>query len=76
MFPTAAQENGIFGRVIISFVVKNDDGTISDAKVTKSVADILDNEALKVVKSMPRWEAGKINGLSVNVKFELPFNFD
>ena len=60
-YPVVAQENGVQGRVIISFVVERD-GSISDVKVARSVDPSLDREAQRVVKSMPRWTPGKQNG--------------
>ena len=60
-YPVVAQENGVQGKVIISFVVERD-GSISDVRVARSVDPSLDREAQRVVKSMPRWKPGKQNG--------------
>ena len=73
-YPVVAQENGVQGRVIISFVVKRD-GSISDVKVARSVDPSLDREAQRVVKSMPRWTPGKQNGQTVRVKYTVPVVF-
>jgi protein TonB len=73
-YPPVAEENGIQGRVVCSFVV-NRDGSIADAVVVRSVDPSLDNEALRVVKSMPRWNPGKQNGEAVRVKFTVPVSF-
>ena len=73
-YPVVAQENGVQGRVIISFVVERD-GSISDVKVARSVDPSLDREAQRVVKSMPRWTPGKQNGQTVRVKYNVPVVF-
>ncbi len=73
-YPVVAQENGVQGRVIVSFVVERD-GSISDAKVARSVDPSLDREALRVVKSMPKWKPGKQNGQAVRVKYTVPVVF-
>ena len=73
-YPVVAQENGVQGRVIISFVVERD-GSISDVKVARSVDPSLDREAQRVVKSMPKWKPGKQNGSTVRVKYTVPVVF-
>lgn len=73
-YPAEAEENGITGRVVVSFVVERD-GSISTAKVVKSVDPQLDREALRVILSMPKWKPGKQNGDPVRVKYTLPINF-
>ena len=73
-YPVVAQENGIQGRVTISFVVERD-GSITDVRVAKSVDPSLDREAARVVSSMPRWNPGKQNGSAVRVKFNVPVQF-
>ena len=73
-YPVVAQENGVQGRVIVSFVVERD-GSISDVKVARSVDPSLDREAQRVVKSMPRWKPGKQNGSAVRVKYTVPVVF-
>ena len=73
-YPVVAQENGVQGRVIISFVVERD-GSISDVKVARSVDPSLDREAQRVVKSMPKWTPGKQNGQTVRVKYTVPVVF-
>lgn len=73
-YPLDAQENGVEGRVIVSFVVERD-GSIFDAKVVRSVAPSLDHEAMRVVKSMPKWTPGKQNGENVRVKYSVPIVF-
>lgn len=73
-YPPMASENDIQGRVIIEFVV-GADGKIKDAKVAKGIGFGCDEEALRVVKSMPPWNPGKQNGRSVNVNYRVPVKF-
>jgi len=73
-YPVIAQENGIQGRVICQFVV-NKDGSIVDITVVRSVDPSLDKEAIRVIKSMPKWKPGKQRGKAVRVKFTLPIVF-
>ncbi|MCE5331228.1 MAG: energy transducer TonB [Bacteroidales bacterium] len=73
-YPVMAQEIGIQGRVICQFVV-NKDGSIGDVQVVRSADKSLDNEAVRVIKSMPNWKPGKLNGKAVRVKYTLPVNF-
>ena len=73
-YPVVAQENGVQGRVVVSFVVERD-GSITDVQVVRSVDPSLDREAQRVVKSMPRWIPGKQNGQAVRVKYNVPVSF-
>lgn len=73
-YPVIAQENGIQGRVIVSFVIERD-GSVADAVVVRGVDPSLDKEALRVVKSMPKWTPGKQRGKPVRVKYTLPVTF-
>ena len=73
-YPVVAEENGIQGRVIATFVVERD-GSITDVKVIKSVDPSLDKEAIRVLKSMPKWIPGKQNGSAVRVKYTVPVTF-
>ena len=73
-YPTKAIENKIQGRVIVQFVV-NKDGSISGAKVVRSVDPDLDKEALRVINSMPKWKPGMQKGEPVSVKFTVPIVF-
>jgi protein TonB len=73
-YPAVAEENGIQGRVICTFVVERD-GSITDVKVIKSVDPSLDKEAIRVLKSMPKWIPGKQNGSAVRVKYTVPVTF-
>ncbi len=73
-YPVVAEENGVQGRVIVTFVVEKD-GSITDVRVVKSVDPSLDKEAARVVKSMPKWIPGKQNGSAVRVKYTVPVTF-
>ena len=73
-YPEALAETCVQGRVICTFVVEKD-GSISGAKVIKSVDPLLDTEALRVVNAMPKWIPGKQNGVAVRVKFTVPVYF-
>lgn len=73
-YPKEAQDKGIEGRVMVAFVV-NRDGSISDAKVARKVDPSLDNEALRVINSMPRWIPGQQGGKNVRVRYTLPLLF-
>lgn len=73
-YPQVAQENGTQGKVVVQFVVDTD-GSIINAHVLTSVDPYLDKEALRVIKSMPRWTPGKQKGKPVRVKYTVPVNF-
>ena len=73
-YPVEAEENGVQGRVIVEYVVGKD-GYISDVRVAKSVDPLLDKEAIRVVKGMPKWIPGEIDGEAVTVRYTLPVTF-
>jgi protein TonB len=73
-YPEIAQENGVQGKVFINFVVDTNGG-ISNVKVARGVDPSLDKEAMRVVKSMPKWIPGKQGGQAVRVSFTVPINF-
>ena len=73
-YPVIAQENGIQGRVILRFVVSKT-GAIDNVTVLRSLDPTCDKEAIRVVKSMPKWIPGKQNGNNVPVYFTLPVVF-
>ena len=74
-YPQAAVKAKQQGRAIVGFVVRKD-GTVSDVHITKSAGHaVLDEEAMRVVKSMPAWEPGKQKGKPVNVKYNVPITF-
>ena len=73
-YPVIAQENGIQGRVITTFVVERD-GSITDINVVRGQDPSLDKEAVRVIKTMPRWKPGQQRGKPVRVRFTLPVQF-
>ena len=73
-YPVIAQENGIQGRVVCSFVV-NRDGSIVDIQVMRGVDASLDKEAVRVISEMPKWKPGEQRGKPVRVRFILPVQF-
>ena len=73
-YPAAAQSAGIEGRVIVSFIVEPN-GSVSNVEIVRGVDSNLDQEALRVVRQMPKWKAGKQDGSTVRVKFHLPIKF-
>ncbi len=73
-YPAMAQENNIQGRVVVQFVVTKT-GAVGQVKVVRSKDPDLDKEAVRVVKSLPKFTPGKMNGHAVNVWYTLPINF-
>ena len=73
-YPQMARESGIQGRVFINFVVEPD-GHVSNVKVIRGIGGGCDEEAVRVVKAMPKWKAGKQRGKAVRVSYNLPVNF-
>ena len=73
-YPEQAMKERIQGRVTVRFIVEKD-GSISDVKPILSVHPLLNKEAVRVVKSMPKWSPGKHNGKPVRVRFNLPVMF-
>jgi len=74
MYPVAAAEQGIQGRVIVRFTV-NANGSVTDISVMRSEDSSLDKEAIRVVEKMPKWEPGKQGGQAVAVYYTLPILF-
>jgi protein TonB len=73
-YPLIAQENGIQGKVFIQFVV-DEQGSISEVQVLRGVDVALDNEALRVVRQMPKWKPGRQGGKAVKVRYTVPISF-
>lgn len=73
-YPTNARRLQIEGTVYVGFIVGKD-GTIRDVSVLRGIMTECDNEAIRVVKMMPKWKPGKQNGRNVNVRFTLPLKF-
>ena len=74
-YPQVAKENNITGRVYLTFVVEKD-GSIANPKILRDIGGGCGNEALRVIKSMPKWSPGKQRGKAVRVQFNLPVVFD
>ena len=74
MYPAAARENGIKGKVYVRFAVTST-GDIDSVSVARSVDPLLDAEAIRVVKSLPKWAPGKQQGTPVSVWYTVPINF-
>jgi protein TonB len=72
--PSAALEEGINGKVFVSFVVEKD-GSITDVTLMKGIGFGCDEEALKVIKKSPFWKPGRNNGKPVRVRYNVPINF-
>ena len=73
-YPQMARESGIQGRVFVNFVVEPD-GHVSNVNVMRSLGGGCDEEAIRVVKAMPKWKPGKQRGKPVRVSYILPVNF-
>ena len=73
-YPQEAKEKGVQGRVHVNFVVDTD-GCIGDVKVLRGIGGGCDEEAVRVVKSMPQWQPGKQRGKAVKVAYTIPFDF-
>jgi protein TonB len=73
-YPTMAAENNIQGRVVVNFVVQKD-GKVGEVVVLRGTDPDLDKEAVRVVKTLPNFIPGKMNGQAVSVWYTLPINF-
>ena len=73
-YPKEAMEKEISGRVLVGFIVEKD-GSISETEVVKGIGGGCDEEAVRVVKAMPKWKPGKQKGKPVRVHFMLPLTF-
>ncbi len=73
--PVSPQANKTLGQVVVKFIVFKD-GTIGNVGIMKSLAPAADEEAIRVVKAMPKWIPGKLKGEDVNVEMGLPIRFD
>lgn len=74
-YPDLARQNNITGRVYVTFVVEKD-GSVGQVKVLRDIGGGCGAEAMRVVKSMPKWKPGKQRGKPVRTQFNLPVNFD
>ena len=73
-YPEEAKEKEISGRVLVGFIVEKD-GSVTEVKVLKGIGKLCDEEAVRVVKSMPKWTPGMQDGKPVRVHFQMPFVF-
>jgi protein TonB len=73
-YPEIERDNGIQGQVVVNFVVEKD-GSINNVKILKGLTPNINEEAMRVVKNMPRWQAGKQRGKPVRVYVNLPIRF-
>ena len=73
-YPYMAQETGIQGKVFLSFVVEKD-GSITDVAIVKGIGGGCDEEALRVIKKSPKWNAGEQNDTKVRVRYNMPINY-
>jgi protein TonB len=73
-YPTIAEENGVEGRVFVRFVI-NTDGSVTDAEIMRDSDPSLEKEALRVIRSMPKWKPGEQSGRRVRVSYNVSINF-
>ncbi|MFU8842948.1 MAG: energy transducer TonB [Bacteroidales bacterium] len=74
IYPQMARESGIQGRVFVTFVVERD-GSVTDVQVLRGIGGGCDEEALRVIRNMPKWVPGKQRGKPVRVQFNMPILF-
>ena len=72
--PVSVREGDLNGRVVCEFVV-NKDGSVSDIEVVRSNYPTMNDEVVRMLQEMPRWEPGELNGESVRVRYTLPVQF-
>lgn len=75
IYPPYAQENGIEGVVVVSFIVEAD-GSLSDVRVEKSVHESIDEDAVRMITKMPKWKPGRKDGNVVPIRYTLPIKYD
>jgi protein TonB len=73
-YPRMAKESGISGRVFVTFVVERD-GSVTDVQILRGIGGGCDEEAVRVIKKMPKWSAGKQRGKPVRVQYRMPIKF-
>jgi TonB family protein len=73
-YPQEAKERGKQGRVIVQFIVE-EDGTLTEGKVMKPVDPQLDAEAIRIMRSMPKWKPGETRGKPTRMRFTFPVSF-
>lgn len=73
-YPKKAKRAGIQGKVYVSFIVEKD-GSVTEVSIARGVDPLLDEEAMRAVRLMPKWKPGLMNGTPVRTKFNLPVSF-
>ena len=73
-YPKEAMEKEISGRVLVGFIVEKD-GSVNEVKIVRGIGGGCDEEAVRVVKAMPKWKPGKEKGKPVRVSYMMPFTF-
>ena len=73
-YPIKSRTRGKDGRVLVTFVIEKD-GSITNGKILRAVADDIDAEALRVVNLSPKWNPGIVNGAPVRTQYTFPINF-
>ncbi|MBN1650767.1 MAG: energy transducer TonB [Bacteroidales bacterium] len=73
-YPRMAKESGISGRVFVTFVVERD-GSVTDVQILRGIGGGCDEEAIRVIKMMPKWTPGKQRGKPVRVQYRMPIKF-
>jgi protein TonB len=73
-YPRMAKESGISGRVFVTFVVERD-GSVTDVQILRGIGGGCDEEAVRVIKMMPKWTPGKQRGKPVRVQYRMPIKF-
>jgi protein TonB len=73
-YPEKAKEKEISGRVLVGFIVEKD-GSVNEVKIVRGIGGGCDEEAVRVVKAMPKWKPGKQDGKTVRVSYTMPFFF-
>jgi TonB family protein len=74
IFPRMARENHLVGKVYVSWIVDKE-GNVVNVTLEHGAYALLDEEAMRVIKSMPKWKPGSQNGRAVNVKLTMPISF-
>ncbi|MCH2229929.1 MAG: energy transducer TonB [Crocinitomicaceae bacterium] len=73
-YPQSAMDNVEQGKVYVQFVIEKD-GSITDVKVLRGVSEAIDNEALRLIKEMPKWKPGEVDGNKVPIRLIIPIIF-
>jgi protein TonB len=74
IYPKSASDNGIAGTVLISFIIETD-GSVSNVELLKGVDPLLDNEAMRVISTSPKWTPGRQRGAAVRIRCQIPITF-